>query len=239
MQGGCVALANLPHWSMHKVSLIYIRSIHYSNNCDLLRKYCSGHWTVWVRAGEGDLRGSSWNLSAHLNGRWHGEWHGLVALWMLMSSQGTGDEDTQRSLWDCTERRWCSTWLPHAYTNTHTHRHSCMKCLYHSCSFFERVRYLTDSTLRLVCLWLLWDLRTRYRKRLGMWRCRCCGLKEHVSGKEALSLSVCLSSSFTLSLSSLMWPSPSASFSSVFTGGGMGHSVGIRMHELFDNQSLL
>lgn len=128
---------------MHKVSLICIRSIHYSNNCDLLRKYCSGHWTVWVRAGAGDLRGSSWNLSAHLNGRRHREWHGLLALWMLMSSQGTGDEDTQRSLWDCTARRWCSTWLPHAYTNTHTDAHawntSIISPLFWTCQIFDRV----------------------------------------------------------------------------------------------------
>ncbi len=150
MQGGCGALANLPHWSMHKVSLIYIRSIHYSNNCDLLHKYCSGHWTVWVRARAGDLRGSSWNLSAHLNRRRHGEWHGLLALWMLMSSQGTGDEDTQRSLWDCTVRRWCSTWLPHAYTNTRTHRRSCMKCFYHSCSFLK-VSDIWQIALSVLC----------------------------------------------------------------------------------------
>lgn len=50
-------LANLPRWSVHKVSLICIRSIHYSNNCDLLRKYCCGHWTVWAREPERVTRG--------------------------------------------------------------------------------------------------------------------------------------------------------------------------------------
>lgn len=40
-------------------------------------------------------------------------------------------------------------------------------------------------------------------------------------------------------LCSFLWPSLCLSSSSVFRGGSVGHSDGIRMHELFDNQSLL
>lgn len=112
MQRRSETLANLPRWSVHKVSLIYIRSIHYSNNCDLLRKYRCGHWTVWAREPERVTRGEQ--LESLDGGG--GAWRMTRPTGSMNANVQPGDGDP---LWDCAVRRWCSTCMAHEYTNTH------------------------------------------------------------------------------------------------------------------------
>lgn len=120
-------------------------------------------------------------------------------------------------------------------TQTHKRTQEAMHEMPLSWLLFERVRYLTDSTLGVVCLRLLCDLSAdKMQKEIE-------GVKMPALWPEGARLSLVHSSLsfFALSLFSLMWPSLFLSSSSVFRGASVRHSVGIRMHELFDNQSLL